>query len=90
METFRSVKDIKHGGETGEAGGEKVGTATTPKATLEKPNHEANVGRSECAGQTPHNVGVRECGDKKDSIDICFTDTTVYFDHLIKTTSPLA
>lgn len=67
-----------------------MGTVTTPKAKLEKQNHEANVGRSECAGQTPHNVGVRECGDKIDSIDICFTDTTVYFDHLIKTTSPLA
>lgn len=30
-----------------------------------------------------------QCGDEDDSIAICFTDTTVYFDHLIKTTNPL-
>lgn len=54
-------------------------------------NHEQkNLGHRECAGQTWLSVGVRDCGDKIDSIDICFTDTTVYFDRLIKTTSPLA
>lgn len=41
------------------------------------------------AGETQRNMDAKECG-KMDSTDICFTDTTAYFDHLIKTTNPLA
>lgn len=45
---------------------------------------------SKYAGQTQYKDGkIPERGDKADSIAICFTDITMYFDHLIKTANPL-
>ena len=88
---FRSIKDIKNSGKTDRVA-DKMWALLQHQRQIcnHEESHERNLGHSECTGQTQLNMSVKDSGDKIDPVDMCFTDTTVNFDHLIKTTSLLA